>query len=237
MIKFFRNIRKKMIEQKRVRNYFLYAIGEIFLVVIGILIALQINNWNEEKKSSKFESEILKLISQNLERDSVMISIELKKALTATALTDRVLKAAKEKSYNDSIPFWLGKIITFERFQSQSSGYEVLKSKGFDVIKSKNLQTDLISYYDSDLFNVYQSLNDVLGSFNIDWIPVVKSEFSDFRFREYAEPRNLEAFLENPNHLMQFKLYKDNREGAIGRMVSALDKIVLIKSQIDPAND
>ncbi|BAO56773.1 DUF6090 family protein [Nonlabens marinus] len=237
MIKFFRTIRKNLIEQSKVRNYFFYAIGEIFLVVIGILIALQINNWNEEKKSSKFESEILKLISQNLERDSVMISIELKKALTATALTDRVLKAAKEKTYSDSIPFWLGKIITFERFQSQSSGYEVLKSKGFDVIKNKNLQTDLISYYDSDLFNMSQGLNDVLGAFNTDWIPILKSEFSDFRWMEYAEPRDYKLFFNNQTHLMQFKLYQDNREGSIDKMVLALDKIAIIKSQIDLAND
>ncbi len=237
MLKFFRNIRKNLLNEGKTTKYFKYAIGEILLVVIGILIALQINNWNEEKRSSKFENEILMLISQNLERDSLMIAAELKKSLTATALTNRVLKAAKEKSYSDSITFWLGKIITFERFQSHSSGYEVLKSKGFDVIQNKKLRTDLISYYDSDLFNVYQALNDVLGSFNADWIPVVKSEFSDFRFREYAAPRNLEAFLENPTHLMQLKLYKDNREGAIDRMVSVLDKIALIKSQIDKAND
>lgn len=50
MLKFFRTIRKKLIEQNKVRNYFLYALGEIFLVVIGILIALQINNWNERAK-------------------------------------------------------------------------------------------------------------------------------------------------------------------------------------------
>lgn len=49
MLKFFRTIRKKLIEQDNVRKYLLYAIGEILLVVIGILIALQVNNWNEER--------------------------------------------------------------------------------------------------------------------------------------------------------------------------------------------
>ncbi len=237
MLKFFRTIRKKLIEQNKAKNYLLYALGEIFLVVIGILIALQINTWNEEKKDAKFESEILVLINQNLESDSMMISAELRKAQRATELTDRLLQAAEQKAYNDSIPFWLGKIISFERFQSQSSGYEVLKSKGFDVLKNKKLRIDLISYYDSDLFNLYQSLNDVLGSFNSDWIPVLKSEFSEFRWRENAAPRNLEAFLENPTHLMLFKLYQDNREEEIDIMISALDKIALIKSQIDQAND
>jgi uncharacterized membrane-anchored protein YhcB (DUF1043 family) len=49
MIKLFRNLRKKLIEQSKIRNYVLYAIGEILLVVIGILIALQINNWNDRR--------------------------------------------------------------------------------------------------------------------------------------------------------------------------------------------
>ena len=50
MLKFFRNIRKNLISNGKTVNYLKYAIGEIILVVIGILIALQINNWNENRK-------------------------------------------------------------------------------------------------------------------------------------------------------------------------------------------
>jgi hypothetical protein len=53
MINFFRKIRKKMADDNKPLKYMRYAIGEIVLVVIGILIALQINNWNEKKKSDK----------------------------------------------------------------------------------------------------------------------------------------------------------------------------------------
>ena len=52
MLRFFRNIRQKLLENGNIRKYFFYAIGEIFLVVIGILIALQINNWNERRKEA-----------------------------------------------------------------------------------------------------------------------------------------------------------------------------------------
>ena len=52
MIKFFRKIRYNLMEQNKTGNYFKYAIGEIVLVVIGILIALQINNWNENRKAN-----------------------------------------------------------------------------------------------------------------------------------------------------------------------------------------
>ena len=60
MIKFFRHIRKRLLSESKFSKYLLYAIGEIILVVIGILIALQINNWNESRKDSARENLILK---------------------------------------------------------------------------------------------------------------------------------------------------------------------------------
>ena len=76
MIKFFRHIRKDLMEQNppagragKTSRYFKYAIGEIILVVIGILIALQINNWNEKRKESKQEIAILKSLQSNLKSD------------------------------------------------------------------------------------------------------------------------------------------------------------------------
>ena len=53
MIKFFRKIRQKMLTENKFNKYLIYAFGEIVLVVIGILIALQINTWNENKKSNE----------------------------------------------------------------------------------------------------------------------------------------------------------------------------------------
>ncbi|MFT6046016.1 MAG: hypothetical protein ACI9WC_001721, partial [Arenicella sp.] len=55
MIRFFRKIRQNLIKENKVGKYLLYAIGEIVLVVIGILIALQINTWNEDRKQSTSE--------------------------------------------------------------------------------------------------------------------------------------------------------------------------------------
>ncbi|NNL82601.1 MAG: hypothetical protein HKP28_04370, partial [Winogradskyella sp.] len=64
MIKFFRHIRQSMINQNKTKKYVLYAVGEIVLVVIGILIALQINNWNENRK---LQNEINIYLNQKLE--------------------------------------------------------------------------------------------------------------------------------------------------------------------------
>lgn len=66
MLKFFRRIRQTLLSENKLSKYLLYAIGEIVLVVIGILIALQINNWNEERKAAIEEKEILQNLYENL---------------------------------------------------------------------------------------------------------------------------------------------------------------------------
>ncbi|TYA59241.1 hypothetical protein FVF61_01520, partial [Formosa maritima] len=67
MIKFFRKIRQNLLMENKTGKYFKYAIGEIILVVIGILIALQINNWNNNRIEHKIETNILSEILVNLE--------------------------------------------------------------------------------------------------------------------------------------------------------------------------
>ena len=70
MIRFFRNIRQKLAAENNVAKYLRYAIGEILLVVIGILIALQINNWNENRKERLIEIKYLKNLKHDLQNDS-----------------------------------------------------------------------------------------------------------------------------------------------------------------------
>ena len=74
MIKFFRRIRQQLLSQNRFSKYLIYAIGEIVLVVIGILIALSINNWNEEKKLRKLERTYLTGILDDLKTDTTSIN-------------------------------------------------------------------------------------------------------------------------------------------------------------------
>ena len=74
MIKFFRKIRKKLLSENKFRKYLTYAIGEIILVVIGILIALQVNNWNERNILNQKATIFLKNIKSDLENDYKQLS-------------------------------------------------------------------------------------------------------------------------------------------------------------------
>mgnify|MGYP000188649675 CR=1 FL=1 len=74
MIKFFRKIRYNLMNENKTGKYFKYAIGEIILVVIGILIALSINNWNEGRKNDRKEALLIKNIIEDLNSDTAHIN-------------------------------------------------------------------------------------------------------------------------------------------------------------------
>jgi hypothetical protein len=80
MIKFFRKIRYDLMEKNKTGKYFKYAIGEIILVVIGILIALQINNWNEFRKQNTAEKEFIDGIKFDLTQDKEFIKLIIERA-------------------------------------------------------------------------------------------------------------------------------------------------------------
>ena len=153
MIKFFRKIRLNLLSEGKTGKYFKYAIGEIILVVIGILIALQINNWNEHRKSANQESLYLnRLLSENNEDINTFSNniADLKKgiesiehlslALNSGKATDSALVAAT----NDF--FRYGSI--YPIFSSSTSTFEDLSSTGnLKDIKNTELRNQLVKHY------------------------------------------------------------------------------------------
>lgn len=156
MIKFFRTIRKKMLNHNRFNKYMLYAIGEIILVVIGILIALQINDWNDQKKKADLEIKILKEINTNLNFDleeirediRVMDSIELAALNIIDYLNNNNLPS-EEFNYN------VAKMKVAPHFNPNKSGYELLTSKGVETVVNDSLRMSI-----SDLYESYYSYYD-----------------------------------------------------------------------------
>ncbi len=104
MIKFFRHIRQNLIMENKTGKYLKYAIGEIILVVIGILIALQINNWNEIRKNDEKEALLIKNIIEDLSSDTIHINQalnELEEQLgTVDSLIAKAIDPSKKLNYD-----------------------------------------------------------------------------------------------------------------------------------------
>lgn len=105
MIKFFRTIRQKLLAEGKTGKYLKYAIGEIVLVVIGILIALQINIWNEGRKNDEKEAILIKNIIEDLNLDTNHINQaldELEKQLVAVdSLIAKAIDPSIKLNYNN----------------------------------------------------------------------------------------------------------------------------------------
>ncbi|MAX71029.1 MAG: hypothetical protein CMC76_08000 [Flavobacteriaceae bacterium] len=150
MTKFFKNIRKSLLNEGKTSKYLKYAIGEIILVVIGILIALQINNWKDYKKNRVEEQQVLKNFKEDLETDKKLLDEFKGKALSYSKSADTILL-----SINEAVPFDPNKfighasaIISNIYFESSSSTFDQSLSTGkIDLVENAELRKGLLEYY------------------------------------------------------------------------------------------
>ncbi len=161
MIKLFRGTRKKLMEQNKTGRYLKYAIGEIVLVVIGILIALQVSNWNNQKQERRTEKAILKEIYANLKEDGEIIHDIVQKRQQAASSILRLLDYINEPEINEEIlSDDLIKIITFERYYPIRNGYE--RSKYADVrFKNETLTNKISRYYEFEQNKASSAIKDI----------------------------------------------------------------------------
>ncbi|PIQ17652.1 MAG: hypothetical protein COW66_10600, partial [Flavobacteriaceae bacterium CG18_big_fil_WC_8_21_14_2_50_34_36] len=149
MIKIFRNIRKKLLIEGKTSNYLKYAIGEIVLVVVGILIALQINNWNENTNLSKKEVALLVNLKNDIEADISGLkrqdSLYAKKEMDAALGIELFYKAKTIKDI-DSV-FSLTSGLWNELFINRNTYNEMINSGSMYTMKNKELQKRINKYY------------------------------------------------------------------------------------------
>ncbi len=130
MIKFFRKIRQQLVSENKFSKYLLYAIGEIILVVIGILIALQINTRNEQRKNENKIISLFKEVQTDLLKDisnieDAITTYTMKDSLAYLVLNDKLTRDDYEKS---EAQFDLIELIAhYEPFQFNTNGYDNLK--------------------------------------------------------------------------------------------------------------
>ena len=150
MIKFFRHIRQNLIMENKTTKYFKYAIGEIILVVIGILIALQLNIQKEVANEKKITQELLSGIQADLKLEVERIDYLKNYYSEITNGIQRVIlhKQGKEEYSNNELGKYFMHAFEFRKFSKINTNYQTLYNSGLlQKIENQELPGKIITYY------------------------------------------------------------------------------------------
>lgn len=150
MLRFFRHVRKRLIIDKSITKYLLYALGEILLVMVGILLALQVNNWNNKKQDREEYQVMLKNLSQDLLQDKESLE-QLQHQLNNRIKNANLLlqTLATDFSITDSTAVFraLYQVGWIFNFQPAFATYnEILNSGKLGIIPASDLKKELAGY-------------------------------------------------------------------------------------------
>jgi len=230
MIKIFRGIRQRMISEGKSKKYLLYAIGEIILVVIGILIALQINNWNETRKQRTTE----KVYIENIKTD---LSLNLKSLNNYIALRNETIESVELilEFFNNKRPLDLNEfnrhcltVMAWHPFENNDNTYQELMNSGkFSILTNKsmkdslqNLQTNLnsIRFIESEMEEDYERYlyEPFFAIIDLDTsLKNLKSQFKNAESIPKMNREEVEMLLKNRTFKNGFVLAGYNSNGLI----------------------
>ncbi len=169
MIKFFRHIRKNLLMEKKTSKYFKYAIGEIILVVIGILIALQINNWNEERKNRVVETQLLENLRSSLVSD---VQNQINPILEQLELDLSNIRDIKHflkisATYHDSMNIKFNSLMYSKIFLYEVTSYKALENEGLKLIQNPELKSNILKLYNMEYteleYNIENFMNNLMS--------------------------------------------------------------------------
>ncbi len=192
MIKFFRKIRYDLMEKNKTGKYFKYAVGEIVLVVIGILIALQLNNLNENNKNLDLEQIFLADLKDDLNRNKELLNEDILTNTISISSMELILKNLKNKNvYNDSLKIHFHNARIYPDPDLSHSSYEELKNKGFDLIQSRKLRKKIVDLFELSFGNMIATLNRIENSIRPPFQEHQNTNFETVEFG-YLSPNNYE---------------------------------------------
>ena len=194
MIKFFRQLRQQLLMENKTSKYFKYAIGEIVLVVIGILIALQINNWNENRQAKRSAEIYIKDIKQDLVKDTIMLNSALKRLKQTLANNKAILSIKRDnKLSQDSIATVLSVFHSTRIYQINNSTFLKLLNTGFLESRAYHQLFSNINTYYTDEYVTYSEYiewdeEQSIDVFHNDFLDTYKNQIDiTSLFREYSD--------------------------------------------------
>jgi hypothetical protein len=210
MMKFFRKIREKRLIENKFSKYLLYAIGEIVLVVFGILIALSINNWNEKRKKENLEIILLSELVKNLQDDIIDMKINLGFHERGIKSAEIILSVFEEPlPYQDSLNRHYGKVSLIPKFLPIKTAYNSINRQGMRIIKNDSLRNTIIFHYENQ-YKFLEAWNESEWDLQFqDNREIYRSHFSKFQVYGDLVPLDYDNLREN----QQYINYLNNRLG------------------------
>lgn len=244
MIKFFRHIRKALILENKMGKYFKYAIGEILLVMVGILLALQVNNWNENRIKSNKEATILANIHKEFKENKIQLEKVVKTHQDAHTNTAKIinlfpLTSIPQPAVLDSLSHYMWNSFGGYTFNpSQTSINALINTSSFDIISNDELSNLLISW--NDLVKDYQEEEKFAKDFAVNHYEVFYSKHFTWNLNFNKDSRNdLNAlltsefeYLTQNNYDLLDQILKTS--GELELLIEKLDKIIELS---DPNNN
>ena len=202
MIKFFRKTRQNLIMKKQTANYFKYAIGEIALVVIGILIAVGINDWSETRKQKQELQNIYTIIAKDLKNDRTHIDKIINQYQQRDSILRRILDGKMTKEDYKNCEKCTKVIIGYEDLTINKSGYHLLaKYNNNSKSNIDTLQQKIMQFYTKQLVELHA--DDVIIAEDL------RSNYKDWKnnyswYADFIYNKNLDGFIEyainNPDY-------------------------------------
>ena len=202
MIKFFRKIRKKMLKENKFSKYLLYAIGEIVLVVIGILIALQLNIQNEIRKTRNLEIKTLKELRSDLLQNIVDIDVNIVKLEDCKKANEIVIyHMVNNLPYNDSLDLYFANLYPYITFSPIQTAFNYLNQNGVKLLSNDSLRSSISDLY-ANKFSLYKVFEKTyLVEHHDNYVkPMFMAEFETFDLYESFKPRNYSQFIKNDDY-------------------------------------
>lgn len=161
MLRFVHNLRQRLLSEKKFGKYLLYAIGEIVLIVVGILIAFYLDNINAEKQAREIETELLSELKSNLVSNIKILERTLENESQYLSYNQMILDYLDHrKPYNMELESAFGVYFWTVTTNPVTGGYEFLKSKGIDLITDDSLR-NRISFIFENEFLILKNENEV----------------------------------------------------------------------------
>ena len=190
MLTFFRRIRKGLLNGGATRKYLLYAVGEILLVMIGILLALQVNNWNEWRKDREKEKKVLVEIAETLELNTQILNGYIRNIDESAISSDVILRGIENNiGYSDTLDrHFLGTFQQWSQSFVSQAGFEGLKSTGLELIQFDTLRKEIVTLFE----NTYAVMREDIEVWQIDQFIFKYMDENFIWFGGKASPKNFE---------------------------------------------